>query len=56
MAKKKGKVVYVRMLNPKTGTSYITKKNRTNTQDPLKMKKFDKKTGKHENFEERKLK
>lgn len=53
---KKGNRIIVKFVNKQTGTFYITKKNRINTTDKLKIKKFDKKTGKHEVFEETKLK
>lgn len=43
-------------MNKKTGTFYVSDKNRINTKDKLKVKKFDKKTGKHEEFEEVKIK
>jgi large subunit ribosomal protein L33 len=53
---KKGNRIIVKLANPKTGTFYTVTKNRVNTTDKLKMKKFDPKTGKHEVFEERKIK
>lgn len=53
---KKGNRILVKLVNKKTGTFYVTQKNRINTNDKLKMKKFDKKTGKHEQFEEGKIK
>jgi large subunit ribosomal protein L33 len=52
---KKGNRQIVKFVNPKTGTFYVATKNRVNTTDKLKLKKFDKKTKKHEVFEERKI-
>lgn len=46
----------MRMKNKKTGTSFVTTKNRVNDQNKkLKLKRYDKKTKKHEEFEEQKL-
>jgi len=53
---KKGNRIIVKLVNPTTGTFYVTTKNRVNTNDKIKIKKFDRKTKKHENFEERKVK
>jgi len=53
---KKGNRIIVKMTNPKTGTFYITKKNRINTTDKMETKKYDKKTRKHEKFVEQKVK
>ena len=53
---KKGNRIIVKMANPKTGTFYVTKKNRINTTDKMETKKFDKKTRKHEKFVEQKVK
>lgn len=53
---KKGNRILVKMVNKKSGTFYVTSKNRINTQEKMKAKKFDKKTGKHEIFEEAKIK
>ena len=53
---KKGNRIIVKMGNPKTGTFYITTKNRINTTDKMEEKKFDKKTRKHEKFVEHKVK
>lgn len=53
---KKGNRIIVKMVNPKTGTFYITKKNRINTNEKMETKKFDKKTRKHEKFVEQKVK
>jgi large subunit ribosomal protein L33 len=60
---RKGNRILVKLVNPKTGTFYVTSKNRINTNEKLKVKKFDpkainEKTGKkgaHVYFEERKL-
>lgn len=43
-------------MNKKSGTFYVSEKNRINKTDKIKIKKFDKKTGKHEEFEEVKIK
>lgn len=53
---KKGNRLIIKMRNPKTGTFYITKKNRVNSTEKLELKKFDKKTGNHEIFREEKSK
>jgi len=53
---KKGNRQLVRFMNKKTGTFYVSEKNRVNTTDKLKIKKFDIKTRKHEEFEEVKIK
>lgn len=53
---RKGNRILIKLVNPKTGTFYVTDKNRINTQDKLEVKKFDKKTKKHEVFKERKIK
>jgi len=53
---KKGNRIIIKMANPKTGTFYITKKNRINSTEKLEAKKFDKKTKKHEKFVEQKVK
>jgi len=53
---KKGNRIIVKMANKKTGTFYVTTKNRINTTEKVKIKKFDKKTKKHEIFEETKIK
>ncbi len=53
---KKGNRQLVRLINKITGTFYVSEKNRVNTTDKMKVKKFDKKTGKHEMFEEIKIK
>ena len=47
----------IRLLNPKTGTFYLKKKNpkSQNTTEKLKFKKYDRKTRKHEEFVEAKL-
>lgn len=53
---KKGNRILIRLVNPKTGTFYITSKNKVNTKEKkLKLKKYDPKTRKHEVFEEKKL-
>ncbi|MFQ5492544.1 MAG: 50S ribosomal protein L33 [Candidatus Dojkabacteria bacterium] len=53
---KRGNRILIKLVNKQTGTFYVTSKNRINTTDKLKVKKFDKKTGKHETFEEAKIK
>jgi len=53
---KKGNRIIIKFVNPKTGTFYTTTKNRINTADKLKLKKFDPKTHRHELFEEKKIK
>ncbi|MFW5702423.1 MAG: 50S ribosomal protein L33 [Candidatus Dojkabacteria bacterium] len=53
---KKGNRQIIKLHNPKTGTAYYATKNRVNVTEKLEMKKFDPKTGKHENFVEKKLK
>lgn len=53
---KRGNRQLIRLMNKKTGTFYVAQKNRVNTTDKLKLKKFDPKTKKHEMFEETKIK
>jgi large subunit ribosomal protein L33 len=53
---KKGNRIIVKMVNKATGTFYVSTKNRINTTEKMKTKKFDKKTKKHEVFEEAKIK
>ena len=53
---KRGNRQLIRLHNPKTGTFYVTTKNRVNTTDKLELKKFDPKTRKHEIFVEKKIK
>lgn len=53
---KKGNRIIIKLENPKTGSFYITKKNRINTTDKIEVKKFDKKSKKHEVFVEKKMK
>ncbi|KXK26670.1 MAG: 50S ribosomal protein L33 [candidate division WS6 bacterium OLB20] len=53
---KKGNRILIKLVNKKTGTFYVTSKNRINTNDKIAMTKFDPKTGKHEKFEETKIK
>ena len=52
---KKGNRIVVKMVNKKSGTFYTTTKNRVNTKDKLKLKKYDKKSKKHEEFVEQKI-
>lgn len=52
---KKGNRIIVRLKNPETGTFYTVKKNRVNTTDKMKLKKFDKELGKHVVFTEVKV-
>jgi large subunit ribosomal protein L33 len=53
---KKGNRIIVKMVNKETGSFYVTTKNRINTTEKMKIKKFDKKTRKHVVFEEGKVK
>jgi large subunit ribosomal protein L33 len=53
---RKGNRILIKLVNKKTGTFYVSEKNRINTTDKLKVKKFDPKTKKHEEFEEQKIK
>jgi len=53
---RRGNRIIIRLTNKKTGTTYTTTRNRVNTTEKLKIKKFDKKTKKHELFEETKVK
>ncbi len=53
---KKGNRQLIRLINPNTGSFYVTTKNRVNTKDKLELKKFDPKTRKHEIFKEKKIK
>lgn len=61
---KKGNRQLIKLVNPDTGTFYISAKNRINTTDKIEIKKFDKKavdpeTGKkgaHVTFVEKKIK
>tara|TARA_B100001989_G_C24321477_1_gene355394 strand:+ start:480 stop:647 length:168 start_codon:yes stop_codon:yes gene_type:complete len=51
-----GKRILIKMVNKATGTFYVTVKNPKNTTDKLKLKKYDKKTRKVEEFVEDKVK
>ena len=53
---KKGNRILIRLRNKETGSFYTTSKNRINSKDKLKMKKFDSKLKKHLIFEEDKVK
>ncbi len=53
---KKGNRQIIKLINKKTGTAYYVTKNRINVTEKLKLQKFDPKTGKHEEFNEAKLK
>jgi large subunit ribosomal protein L33 len=53
---KKGNRIIVKMVNKESGTFYVTTKNRINTTEKMKAKKFDRKTKKHAIFEEAKIK
>jgi large subunit ribosomal protein L33 len=58
---RKGNRQIIKLVNPNTGTFYITKKNRVNTPDKMEIKKFDPKGGEdgkggHEMFTEKKVK
>ncbi len=52
----KGNRIKIKLINKNTGTAYYTTKNRINTKDKITLKKFDKKTRKHEVFKEAKIK
>lgn len=54
--KKKGNRIIVKLVNKVTGTFYVVTKNRINTPDKLKVRKFDRATKKHETFLEEKVK
>lgn len=54
-SKSKGHRIIVKFINKKTGTFYTSYKNRNNTKDKLTIHKYDKKTRKHEEFEEVKI-
>ena len=51
-----GKRILIRMVNKATGTFYVTVKNPRNTTEKLRLKKYDKKTRKIEEFVEDKIK
>ncbi len=53
---KKGQRRIIKLVNKKTGTFYVVKKNFINTLEKITRKKFDVKTRKHELFEEQKIK
>lgn len=53
---KKGNRILIRLRNKETGSFYTTTKNRINTKDKVKFKKFDPKLKKHVLFEEDKVK
>jgi large subunit ribosomal protein L33 len=53
---KKGNRILIRLTNKQTGSFYTTSKNRIETKEKLKMKKFDPKLRKHVVFEEDKVK
>ena len=53
---KKGNRILIRLVNKKTGSFYTTTKNRINSKEKLKYKKFDPKTKTHEVFDEDKVK
>ena len=54
MAKKGNRILY-KLVNKETGTFYVVDGNRINGV-PETLKKFDKKTGKHEVFEVKRYK
>lgn len=54
MAKKGNRQLY-KLENKETGTFYMSQANRIN-EVPKELKKFDKKTGKHEKFTVKKMK
>jgi large subunit ribosomal protein L33 len=51
---KKGNRILIRVANKASGSFYTTFKNRINSKDKIKIKKYDPKTRKHELFEETK--
>jgi ribosomal protein L33 len=51
-----GKRIFIKMVNKATGTFYLTVKNPKNTEGKLKLKKYDKKTRRVEEFTEEKAK
>lgn len=51
-----GKRILVRLVNKATGSYYVTVKNPKNTTDKLRLKKYDRKTRKIEEFVEDKIK
>lgn len=51
-----GKNILIRMVNKKTGSFYVTTKNPKNITTKLKLRKYDKKTRKVEEFSEEKIK
>ena len=51
-----GKRIRVKLVNKATGTYYVTVKNPKNTTDKLRLKKYDKKTRRMEEFVEDKIK
>jgi large subunit ribosomal protein L33 len=53
---KKGNRILIRLRNKETGSFYTTSKNRINSKDKLKLKKFDPKLKKHIVFDEDKVK
>jgi large subunit ribosomal protein L33 len=53
---KKGNRILIRLRNKETGAFYTTSKNRINSKDKLKLKKFDPKLKKHIVFDEDKVK
>lgn len=53
---KKGNRQLIKLVNPETGTFYVTSKNRVNSPDKMEVKKFDPKIKKHAIFIEKKIK
>ena len=51
-----GKRILVRLVNKATGSYYVTVKNPKNPTDKLRLKKYDRKTRKIEEFVEDKIK
>ena len=51
-----GKRILIKLVNKATGSYYVTVKNPKNTTDKLRLKKYDKKTRKIEEFVEDKIK
>ena len=50
------KRILIRLVNKATGSYYVTVKNPKNTTDKLRLKKYDKKTRRIEEFVEDKIK
>lgn len=53
---KKGNRIKIKLKSTKSGHSYYTTKNRVQTTDKLKLKKFDPILKEHVDYEEKKIK